>query len=104
MGILATNRIRVPIMVDSSDVVVGAFFRTESGQLRKVTVVWQDDKGNTVVDYVSKSANFRNRIFGRLQAFANPAKMDKFLQDCGEPLSEKEIQQLRDDNIILDGE
>ena len=88
-------------MANPSDVIVGAYFRTETDQLRKITGVSTDDDGNVVVEYMSKSAKIPNRKFEFAATKANPATLETFLDGCGERLSDEEINQLRDDNILL---
>lgn len=83
---------------------VGAFFITAKDQLRKVTQIETDDQSRDRVHYLSKSAKIANREFNYGHTKENPPLMDSFISDCDHQLSDAEVSQLRNSNIILPNE
>jgi hypothetical protein len=92
----------MPVQV--SEVQVGAFFITSSEQLRKVTQIETDDQSRVRVHYLSKSAKIAGRQFNFVPTKANPPLIGSFISDCDHVLSEVDISQLRQSNVILSNE
>lgn len=91
-------------MPTAKDVKKGAYFKTNTGQLRKVTDVTKDESGTQHVHYVAKSATLKNRKFEPAHTKANPPTMDTFLNDCGDIVSNDDLAVLRKTNVLTEGE
>jgi len=86
-----------------SQVIVGGYYYANK-QLRKIQSIGLDDKGRTRVKYLSKSALIPKRSFARAATNANPPLLATFLSACSACLDSAEIQRLRNEGILLNGE
>ena len=89
--------------IDDKEINIGSYYLAGE-QLRKVTSITQDEEGRDRINYDSKSVNIPNREFWGAATKANPALRATFTEAVDKILSEEEIQELRNKNIILDGE
>ena len=95
--------------VNQGDVAVGAIFfvpaasgaEGAAGSLRRVTQV-SADRGHVCWD--QKSARIIGRPFAGGPPVTSPTTMEEFCKACAYVLTNDQIQQYRDHNIILDDE
>ncbi len=94
------------MVINEDDVESGAFFINHSNppQLRKVTAVVTDDKGNKRVEYLSKSSVIRGRDFDPGHTRSNPPLMDTFIADCEKRLTSEEVQDLLKSGVLSEDE
>lgn len=88
--------------INSPHIKVGAIFKSESGQLRKILALSKDEQGRTRVQYVSKSATVADVAFST--SLSNPALIKTFLGKCGTLQSSADLAQLRAEQILQPGE
>lgn len=88
--------------IDENDVESGAFFINHSDppQLRKVTKVITNNKGNKKVEYKSKSAAIPGRDFNHGHVMTKPPSMDTFISDCKKRLTSDDIQELLKSGVL----
>lgn len=92
--------------INENDVESGAFFINHSNppQLRKVTAVVKDEKGNKRVEYISKSAVIPGRDFNPGHTKSNPPLMNTFIADCERRLTSEEVQELLISGVLCEDE
>jgi hypothetical protein len=90
--------------VKASEVTVDAFFITTNKQLRKVTEIVPAEKTGTRVHYLRKSAIIPGRKFEFGSTKAKPPLLKNFIAVCDHVLSEEDVNELRQKNIILQDE
>lgn len=93
--------------VQAHEVQVGAIFITTlvpPRQLRKVIEITTDDQERTRVHYLSKSADIAKRPFDIIHSKSNPPLLKTFITRCHHLLSQAEIENFRQNNIILPNE
>lgn len=90
--------------ISENEVVENAYYITDTQQLRKVISIKTDDKSRTRVSYMSKSDTIENRRFEHTATLANPALLETFANACSKKLDFDEIQQRRENLIILEDE
>ncbi|MCC5900789.1 MAG: hypothetical protein JJT87_02510 [Halomonas sp.] len=93
--------------IDVAEIEVGAVYRTETDQLRRVEKVESDDEGRNRVYYKAKSARIPNRPFDIAHTLDNPPLDESFAEACSHRLSDEEIRELVIEGVLtrekLDG-
>lgn len=90
--------------MNSNNTIVGNYYRTSTDQLRKVIDIEIDEKKRTRVVYLVKSARIPGKPFGPQGTKANRKIKTNFEKDCPMPLSDQEVEDLRQQGILLIGE
>ena len=86
------------------DVQVGAFFMTATQQLRKVTEIETDDQNRMRIHYLCKSAKKSGYAFGFGSTKDNPPLLETFIAACESKLSDSEVEQLHQTDVLLSNE
>ncbi|MEO1855229.1 hypothetical protein [Chromohalobacter sp.] len=86
--------------INVTEIEVGAVYRTETDQLRRVEKVEPDDEGRDRVHYKAKSARIPKRPFDIAHILDNPPLADSFAEACSHRLSDDEIRQLVVEGVL----